>query len=301
MSFSIKKEGEIVVVDVEGQLIVGNRQELKQKVLDELERGEKKFLIDFSQTGYIDSSGLGVLVSLSKKIREQGGELRLANLNDDLKTLFELTKLDTLFQIADTRDRALSELLMPRHRPAPSRAGRRRRTRAVPGRESLRAPRRSRPRHGRVSPSPTPGFVFPWRSIFPATSRYIERVVDLVRHRVLGALASTPHQLALNVPVALTRGALQRDPARQPGGSGQARARARRAWTRAASCSEIADEGVRLRHRRQHARRHRSREPRARGRARALPHAHAHGPASSASTRARHGAGNVVRLTLTRA
>jgi anti-sigma B factor antagonist len=108
MSFAIKKDGEIVVVDVEGQLIVGNRQELKQKVLDELERGEKKFLIDdFAQTGYIDSSGLGVLVSLSKKIREQGGELRLANLNDDLKTLFELTKLDTLFQIADTRQRAL--------------------------------------------------------------------------------------------------------------------------------------------------------------------------------------------------
>ena len=91
MSFSIKREGEVVVVDVEGQLIVGNRQELKQKVLDEMEKGEKKFLIDFSQTGYIDSSGLGVLVSLSKKIREQGGELRLANLNDDLKTLFELT------------------------------------------------------------------------------------------------------------------------------------------------------------------------------------------------------------------
>jgi anti-sigma B factor antagonist len=67
MSFSIKKQGDIVVVDVEGQLIVGNRQELKQKVLDE----------------------------------------RLANLNDDLKTLFELTKLDTLFQIADTRERAL--------------------------------------------------------------------------------------------------------------------------------------------------------------------------------------------------
>ena len=85
MSFTIKKEGEIVVVDVEGQLIVGNRQELKQKVLDELERGEKKFLIDFAQTGYIDSSGLGVLVSLSKKIREQGGELRLANLNDECR------------------------------------------------------------------------------------------------------------------------------------------------------------------------------------------------------------------------
>src|SRR6202162_1068387 len=107
MSFSIKKNAEVVVVDVEGQLIVGNRQELKQKVLDELEKGEKKFVIDFSQTGYIDSSGPGVLVSFPEKIREQGGELRLANLNDDLQTLFELTKLDTLFQISDTRERAL--------------------------------------------------------------------------------------------------------------------------------------------------------------------------------------------------
>ena len=107
MSFTLRKNGDVVVVDVEGQLIVGNRQELKQKVLDELEKGERKFLIDFAQTGYIDSSGLGVLVSLSKKIREHGGELRLADLNDDLQTLFELTKLDTLFQIAETRERAL--------------------------------------------------------------------------------------------------------------------------------------------------------------------------------------------------
>ena len=68
MSFSIKKDNDVVVVDVEGQLIVGNRQELKQKVLDELERGGRKFLIDFSQTGYIDSSGLGVLVSASSSV-----------------------------------------------------------------------------------------------------------------------------------------------------------------------------------------------------------------------------------------
>ncbi|MBT8338264.1 MAG: STAS domain-containing protein, partial [Gemmatimonadetes bacterium] len=94
-------------VDVEGQLIVGNRQELKAKVLEELDGGERKFVIDFSRTGYIDSSGLGVLVSLSKKIREQGGELRLSSLNEDLRTLFELTKLDTLFRIADSREDAL--------------------------------------------------------------------------------------------------------------------------------------------------------------------------------------------------
>jgi anti-sigma B factor antagonist len=103
MAFEVQKVGDVTVVDVEGQLIVGNRQELKQRVLAELEGGERKFLVDFTRTGYIDSSGLGVLVSLSKKIREQGGELRLSSLNEDLRTLFELTKLDTLFRIADSR------------------------------------------------------------------------------------------------------------------------------------------------------------------------------------------------------
>ena len=100
MGFQVSQSGGITLVEVEGQLIVGNRQELKQRVLDELDRGERRFLVDFGQTGYIDSSGLGVLVSLSKRIRELNGDLRLSNLNDDLKTLFELTKLDTLFQIA---------------------------------------------------------------------------------------------------------------------------------------------------------------------------------------------------------
>ena len=96
------------MVRVEGQLIVGNRQELKQKVLDSLEGGTRRFVIDFTKTGYIDSSGLGVLVSLSKKVREQGGELRLAGLNEDLQTLFELTKLDTLFAITKTPAEALA-------------------------------------------------------------------------------------------------------------------------------------------------------------------------------------------------
>jgi anti-sigma B factor antagonist len=100
MGFSVEKQGDVCVVAVEGQLIVGNRQELKQRVLEEIERGARKFVIDFEHTGYIDSSGLGVLVSVSKKIRELNGELRLANLNEDLRRLFELTKLDTLFDIS---------------------------------------------------------------------------------------------------------------------------------------------------------------------------------------------------------
>ena len=107
MGFQVSRKGGVTLVEVEGQLIVGNRQELKQKVLEHLEAGDRKFVIDFSSTGYIDSSGLGVLVSLSKKIREQGGELRLSSLNEDLRTLFELTKLDTLFRITDTKELAL--------------------------------------------------------------------------------------------------------------------------------------------------------------------------------------------------
>src|SRR5919197_915776 len=101
MSITISHVGDTVILGVGEQLIVGNRHELKQAFLDELEAGKRKFRIDFQRTTGLDSSGLGVLVSLSKRLREKGGELRLEHLNDDLRTLFSLTKLDTLFQIDD--------------------------------------------------------------------------------------------------------------------------------------------------------------------------------------------------------
>jgi anti-sigma B factor antagonist len=109
MGFSqTKGRGGVTVVEVDGQLIVGNRHELKDMIQAALDRGERKLLVDFSQTGYIDSSGLGALVSISKRIREASGELRLAGLNDDLRSLFELTKLDTLFTITETPEQALA-------------------------------------------------------------------------------------------------------------------------------------------------------------------------------------------------
>lgn len=110
MSFHVHRNQAATVVEVHGQLVVGNRRELRQKVLEALESGARKFVIDFGETSYIDSSGLGVLVHLSKKIREQGGDLRIANLNEDLRNLFELTRLDTVFQIADSREAALRDL-----------------------------------------------------------------------------------------------------------------------------------------------------------------------------------------------
>jgi anti-sigma B factor antagonist len=109
MGFSQTKDSSgVLVVQVDGQLIVGNRHELKDLIQAALETGERRLLIDFTRTGYIDSSGLGALVSISKRVRESGGELRLSGLNDDLRSLFELTKLDTLFAITETPEQALT-------------------------------------------------------------------------------------------------------------------------------------------------------------------------------------------------
>lgn len=109
MAFTTSKHPSgVLVIEVAGQLIVGNRQELKATIQQALDNGERKLLVDFAKTGYIDSSGLGALVSISKKVREQGGELRLSGLNEDLRSLFELTKLDTLFAISDDAAQALA-------------------------------------------------------------------------------------------------------------------------------------------------------------------------------------------------
>src|SRR4029079_17538770 len=99
-------------------------------VLPEIDRGARHFIIDFADTGYIDSAGLGALVSLSKRIRESDGTLRLTNLNEDLRTLFELTKLDTLFTLTGgdgLADSGVTADLAPNARPpaagpAPSRS-----------------------------------------------------------------------------------------------------------------------------------------------------------------------------------
>lgn len=101
MSFTTSKDGDIVVVDVGQQLIVDNAAELKVTVMNELHRGELRWRLDFVRTDYVDSSGFGALVSLAKHIRERGGELRIANMSEELKALFKLSKLDQLMRLED--------------------------------------------------------------------------------------------------------------------------------------------------------------------------------------------------------
>lgn len=108
MAFTETKQDDVMLVRAEGQLVVGNRIELKELMAKQLAAGERRFVIDFTNTGYIDSSGLGALVTVAKQVREQGGDMRLAGLNEDLRALFELTKLDTLFSISSTAEQALA-------------------------------------------------------------------------------------------------------------------------------------------------------------------------------------------------
>lgn len=108
MGFPTTARGEVTVVQVDGQLTVGNRHELKTTIQAAQDAGSRKFVLDCSATDYIDSSGLGALVTIARRVREAGGQIRLAGLNDDLRSLFELTKLDTLFAIYPDREQALN-------------------------------------------------------------------------------------------------------------------------------------------------------------------------------------------------
>ncbi len=108
MSFTLDRDGDVLTVAVDGQLVVTNRQEFKQAILDAMEQAVRLVIVDFTRAGYIDSSGLGVLVSFSRRLRDSGGDLRLVGLSEDLRSLFELTRLDTLFPLYATRADALA-------------------------------------------------------------------------------------------------------------------------------------------------------------------------------------------------
>jgi len=108
MSFSLEHSNDVTIVTVQGQLVVTNRQEFKQMVLDAMEQGARTVVVDFADASYIDSSGLGALVSLSRRLRDAGGDLRLVGLSDELRTLFELTRLDALFPLFATRADAMA-------------------------------------------------------------------------------------------------------------------------------------------------------------------------------------------------
>ncbi|HEY2378111.1 MAG TPA: STAS domain-containing protein [Gemmatimonadaceae bacterium] len=97
MGFSVTRLDDRVIIHVPEWLITANKGVLRQLALDALDEGGRRFTVDLVDTTYIDSSGLGTLVGISKKIHEQQGNIRLVHLSDDISTLFRLTKLDAYF------------------------------------------------------------------------------------------------------------------------------------------------------------------------------------------------------------
>lgn len=104
MDWPRERGGDRLVLFAPGVLITDNRKELLRQALEEIEHGARHVVINFAGTGYIDSSGLSALLVLQKKLRGLDGDLLLTNLNDDLRTLLSLTKLDTILRVSDERN-----------------------------------------------------------------------------------------------------------------------------------------------------------------------------------------------------
>lgn len=99
-----------LVITIDPVLIHSNRRQFKQRVLDELAAGRKAIVIDCSKTQYIDAAGLGVLVSLYRSARLNSAQIVIANLNEDMRSLFETTQLDKSLTLADTVGAAIARL-----------------------------------------------------------------------------------------------------------------------------------------------------------------------------------------------
>ena len=110
MSVKISKRdvGGITVVDLSGRLTLGDASALLREPLRELlTQGQKKIVLNLGQVGYIDSSGLGELVSGFTTVKNQGGQLKLANLTQKVNDLLTITKLYTVFEVHNDEQAAV--------------------------------------------------------------------------------------------------------------------------------------------------------------------------------------------------
>ncbi len=82
--------------------------ELRQRV-EEIERDHSRMVFDMSRVEFIDSSVIGALVGFMRTARAAGGDVKLAALTPDIETIFELTRLQKVFQIHDSVDGAVRE------------------------------------------------------------------------------------------------------------------------------------------------------------------------------------------------
>jgi anti-sigma B factor antagonist len=113
MSLSLKarKVDGVVVLDLSGKLTIGEpvlllRETLRSQAGD----GARKFVLNLGEVSYIDSSGLGELVSSYTTVRSKGGDVKLLKLTSKTRDLLQMTKLLTVFDVYDDENKAVSAL-----------------------------------------------------------------------------------------------------------------------------------------------------------------------------------------------
>ena len=102
MKISTRQVDGVTVVDCSGRITLGEGSvTLRDTVRELLSKGQKKILLNLGEVTYIDSSGIGELVSAFTTVRNQGGELKLLNLTKKVHDLLQITKLYTVFDVRD--------------------------------------------------------------------------------------------------------------------------------------------------------------------------------------------------------
>ena len=109
LNISERQAGDIAVLDMSGRITIGEGSvALRTAVRRLLEEGKKKILLNLAGVGYIDSSGIGELVSSYTTIEKDGGQLKLLNLTQKLQDLLTITKLLTVFDVYENESDALA-------------------------------------------------------------------------------------------------------------------------------------------------------------------------------------------------
>ena len=108
MAITLRRFDDVVVLDLSGRITIGEGTlMLRDRIQKMLEEGEVKFLLNLSEVDYIDSSGLGELVSSFTTVKSQAGTLKLLSLTRRVRDLMQITKLLTVFDVFDDETEAL--------------------------------------------------------------------------------------------------------------------------------------------------------------------------------------------------
>lgn len=104
----------ITVLDMTGRITLGEDTAAFRRVIGSLiADGRKRILLNLHEVPYIDSSGLGELVAAFTKVRDSGGELKLLNLSTKIRTLLQITRLYTIFDVHDDETAAIRSFALP--------------------------------------------------------------------------------------------------------------------------------------------------------------------------------------------